>query len=159
MKFTVIVALLALASCFNFLQVEPEPEPVLQGEDVLEILKCLLDKSAPLVPEVVSLIEAIKEKDLIKIISIAQKLVEEGKAAYLECFEAEIELAFRFPNIKIDFQCLGGCGQAIMKNVPACLPLVKALKNKDFSAAAAAAADCLPKIPGIFNTCKRCFHK
>ncbi|MCQ2820869.1 MAG: hypothetical protein MJ252_26725 [archaeon] len=68
-----------------------------QDNDVVEAIKCVLDKCDVILPEVVELCEAIRNKDYLKVISLCAKLYEEGKGVYDDCFKDVPELNFNWP--------------------------------------------------------------
>ena len=62
-----------------------QAEEAKETSKIAEISKCLLEKGAPLSEEILKLVEAAQTKDFDKIIEIATKPYQEGKAIFLEC--------------------------------------------------------------------------
>ena len=156
----IILTLLIVGnSCNGFVYRQPEAQ--LQSQDIIETLKCLVDKATPLVPEVLQLVEAIKAQDFITIISLAQKLYQEGQAAYVACFKNEVFLqraAKKFPFI-VDFECLQSCVANVVDGVKSCKPLVQALVKKDFDEALNHLNACISAVPKVASVCKKCIKK
>ena len=154
MKFAIIFALFALSICTS--PVSNEELDLQTSGEIIDVLKCLLDKSAPLIPEVVQLIDAYKAKNLVKIIEILQKLVKEGKEVYLECLPQDLEKL----GISVDKACLKNCGiTALAKGVPACAPLVICLApGVGLPACIPQAVSCALSVPSIAAACGRCIN-
>lgn len=153
MKFAIFFALLALSICNP--PVSTEELDLQVSNEIIDILKCLLDKATPIIPEISQFIEAYKAKDLVKLIEIIQKLSEEGKEAYLECIPHSADNL----GLKVNFKCLQGCGiNFLSKGVPACFPLVLCLiPGVGLPACAVPAFNCAYKVPDIGGRCLKCF--
>lgn len=149
MKFTLLLPLLVLAASQTaFLQEEQVVD--LQSQDIIEILKCFIDKAVPLAPEVVQLIEAIKKQDIITIISIAQKLYQAGQQAAVECIPQQYLLG-------LNQECLMNCAGTIIEKVESCKSLFRALKEKkDGSAILLYLFGCLNAVPELKSKCRGC---
>ena len=157
LPFIILAVLIVGNSCNSFVY-RQQPEIELQSQDIIEALKCLVDKATPLVPEVLQLVEAIKAQDFITIISLAQKLYQEGQAAYLACFENEVFLQSaikKFP-FDVDFECLQSCVVNVVDGVKACKPLVQALVKKDFDEALKHLNSCVSAVPKVYSVCQKC---
>ena len=152
MKFAIIFALFALSICTS--PVATEELDLQTSGEIIDILKCLLDKSAPLIPEVVELIDAYKAKDLAKLVQIIQKLFNEGKEVYFDCFSQDIEKL----GAKVDTNCLKKCGITVLATgVPACAPLVTCLiPGAGLAACIPQAIKCIFAVPGIAGVCGKC---
>ena len=153
MKFAIFFALLALSICNP--PVSTEELDLQVSNEIIDILKCLLDKATPIIPEISQFIEAYKAKDLAKLIEIIQKLSEEGKEAYLECIPHSVDTL----GLKVNFRCLQNCGiNLLSKGVPACLPLVLCLiPGPGLAKCATQAFTCANKVPSIGGRCMKCF--
>ena len=109
MKSTVFVLLLAVSLC----QISVTNKDVHVNNSIFDIIKCLIDKSLPLREDIVNLIEAIKEGNLLEIITIINKLKEDGEELYLQC----IEPAFKpgpHPPVRKDWKEFAKC---ILRNI------------------------------------------
>ena len=151
MKFAIIFALFALSTCTS--PVSNEEFDLQTTGEIIDILKCLLDKSVPLIPEVVQLIDAFKAKDLAKLVEIIQNLFKEGKEVYLDCFTQDIE---RF-GVHSDVNCLKGCEITFLAvGVSACSPLIYCLTRAGLAACIAQVTMCASSVPTISGACGKC---
>lgn len=118
MKFFALVLLFAVVFC--------SPLAKKENQDPIDIIKCVVEKVGPMTPDVVELLDAIKEKDWIKVAICAAKLVEEGRETFLECFKKEI--------LQINWSKFGQC---LLKNGAQAIPdlqeIVKAVLEKDWA--------------------------
>ena len=131
MKFIALVVLFAAVfAC----------DPQIPNEKTwVDVVKCVLDKSDVILPEVVDLIEAIRDKDYLKVISIVAKLYDAGQSLYNECF-AETMLAFNWPVF----------GECLLRNgaseIPALIDVVKAIIAKEWEKVATLVAQVAIKV-------------
>ena len=112
----------------------------------VDVVKCVLDNTEVMAPEVINLIEAIRDKDYLKIISIVGKLYDEGKTMYEQCFK-DTMLAFNWPAFG---KCLLNNGAAA---IPALAEVVQAILAKDWAKVAQLVAQVAIKALPIVMKC------
>ena len=102
MKALLVLLLLAVASCNTEIQ-EPELE-----FDVSGLIKCITEV-APLVPDVIEIINLIKAADWAQVAIKAVELVSKGIPAVKECiaaFKKELNLG---AHLIVDQECTSNC--------------------------------------------------
>ena len=105
MKAFLVLLLVAVASCNTEVQ-----EPVLEI-DVGELIKCVT-AVAPLVPDVIEIINLIKAADWAQVAIKAVELVSKGIPAVKECiaaFKKEVHLEGKVPDQKGYAKCIKKC--------------------------------------------------
>jgi hypothetical protein len=103
MKAFLVLLLLAVASCNTEIQ-EPELE-----FDVSGLIKCITEV-APLVPDVIEIINLIKAADWAQVAVKAVELVSKGIPAVKECIAAfKKEVKLEAGNLEASIRCLGQC--------------------------------------------------
>ncbi|MCQ2817440.1 MAG: hypothetical protein MJ252_09265 [archaeon] len=113
-----------------------------------DIIKCVIEKVGPMSQDVIELIEAVREKDWVKVALMAAKLVEEGRLAFLECFKDG--------DLGIDWVQFGKCLLDHGAEAMDCLKeIVQAILAKDWDKvkelALNAAIKALPIVIDCFN--------
>ena len=113
MKALLVLLLVAVASCNTEIQ-EPELE-----FDVNGLLKCITEV-APLVPDVIEIINHIKAADWAQVAIKAVDLVSKGIPAVKECIAAfkeqlNLETSISFPKANCSSKCSGLSGLAKAK--------------------------------------------
>ena len=106
MKALLVLLLVAVASCNTEIQ-----EPELQ--DVNGLLKCITEV-APLVPDVIEIINHIKAADWAQVAIKAVDLVSKGIPAVKECiaaFKEQVNLEGVIPDVVGYAQCIKKCSQ------------------------------------------------
>ena len=119
MKFFPLVLLFVFA--FSSPLVETE------SKDPIDIIICVIEKIGPITKDVVEILDAIKEKDWIKVAIISARLIEEGRLTFVECFQEEYFL-------NINWAAFGKCllenGASSISELAA---IVEAILDKDWA--------------------------
>ena len=104
MKAILIFALVAIAAC-NELPVEQDLQ-----SNIIDTIKCFVEKSLPLLPQVTEIITAVKEQDFMTVIMLGMGMYEEIKEMIDVCIPKEKMLA---ANYSAFIDCASSLGGAV----------------------------------------------
>ena len=86
MKVILVLLLASLALCHpHHFRHEEKQIKTPDISELLEIVKCIIEKGSPITEEISKLIQAVQEQDILKAIEIIQNIVKKGEEVYKEC--------------------------------------------------------------------------
>ena len=118
MKTILIFALVAIAACS-----EAPVEQDLQS-NIVDTIKCFVEKALPLLPQVTEIITAIKEQDFMTVMMIGMAMYEDIKEMIDVCIPKEKMLASNYDDfIK--------CSKSLNETSQVVAQLIGAIRNND----------------------------
>jgi hypothetical protein len=111
MKVILLFALVAIAACNEF--------PVEQDlqSNIVDTIKCFVEKSLPLLPQVTEIITAIKEQDFMTVVMIGMALYEDIKEMIAVCIPKEQILTIQWNKFASCAQNIGSLGGVVLQFV------------------------------------------
>ena len=142
MKAILLFALVAIAACS-----EAPVEQDLQS-NIVDTIKCFVEKALPLLPQVTEIITALKEQDFMTIMMIGMAMYEDIKEMIDVCIPKEKILAANYSGF---VNCAGSIGGA----VGVVAQIISAIRNGNMALVIAL----IPKVLSSGgNIVKRCGH-
>ena len=118
MKAILIFALVAIAACS-----EVPVEQDLQS-NIVDTIKCFVEKALPLLPQVTEIITALKEQDFMTIMMIGMAMYEDIKEMIDVCIPKEQMLT-------MDYNAFIECAKSIKDTSEVVAQLIRAIKNNN----------------------------
>ena len=118
MKAILIFALVAIAACS-----EAPVEQDLQS-NIVDTIKCFVEKALPLLPQVTEIITAIKEQDFMTVMMIGMAMYEDIKEMIDVCIPKEKMLA-------VNYSAFVGCAESVGEISGLIAKLIAAIRRKD----------------------------
>ena len=140
MKAILIFALVAIAAC-NELPVEQDLQ-----SNIIDTVKCFVEKSLPLLPQVTEIVAAIKEQDFMTVIMLGMGIYEDIKEMIDVCIPKEQILAINFEKFAECALSLGSLGGDIFQ-------IVTKIFAKDFVGAGLLVPSVLANGGNVINKC------
>ena len=111
MKAILLFALVAIATC-NELPVEQDLQ-----SNIVDTIKCFVEKALPLLPQVTEAIAAIKEQDFMTVVMIGMAMYEDIKEMIAACIPQEQILAIQWNKFANCAQNIGSLGGVVLELV------------------------------------------
>ena len=140
MKAILIFALVAIAACS-----EAPVEQDLQS-NIVDTIKCFVEKALPLLPQVTEIITALKEQDFMTIMMIGMAMYEDIKEMIDVCIPKEQMLTANYSGFVNCVNSLGGASGSILK-------LVNAIRSGNIALIIALIPKVLSSGGNIVNRC------
>ena len=119
MKAILIFALVAIAACS-----EVPVEQDLQS-NIVDTIKCFVEKALPLLPQVTEIITALKEQDFMTIMMIGMAMYEDIKEMIDVCIPKKEQI------LAVNYSGFIGCAESVGGITGVVAKLIAAIRRKD----------------------------
>ena len=111
MKAVLLFALVAIAAC-NELPVEQDLQ-----SNIVDTIKCFVEKALPLLPQVTEIINAVKEQDFMTVVMLGMAMYEDIKEMIAACIPKEQILTIQWDKFASCAQNIGSLSGAVLEFV------------------------------------------
>ena len=119
MKVILLFALVAIAAC-NELPVEQDLQ-----SNIVDTIKCFVEKALPLLPQVTEIINAVKEQDFMTVVMLGMAMYEDIKEMIAACIPKEQILT-------ISYTAFADCADSIGGATGVVRDLINLIRRKKF---------------------------